>query len=254
MVTGDRWWDSFSVGDRYRTESITVTETHVVTWAGLTGDWVPLHVDAEYAAASEFGERIAHGPLTLALALGLATRSGIFGDCVLAWLGLDDMRLPLPVRFGDTIHADVARTRMPADVEAGPRARRARLHRAQPARGDGDDVRQHVSAQDGRRNDGRRARLTVAGSIHTSAELDDELAAPHRDRSPRWFREVAPAGGRQGPAARPRPAAPAARRRRRTSRTGCSPGPTTACPATPWSRSSARSTGAPRASSPTTTR
>ena len=69
---------------------------------------MPLHVDAEYAAASEFGERIAHGPLTLALALGLATRSGIFGDCVLAWLGLDDVRLPLPVRFGDTIHADVA--------------------------------------------------------------------------------------------------------------------------------------------------
>jgi itaconyl-CoA hydratase len=106
-VSSERWWDSFAVGDRYRTESITVTETHVVTWAGLTGDWVPLHVDAEYAAASEFGERIAHGPLTLALALGLATRSGIFGDCVLAWLGLDGLRLPLPVRFGDTIHADL---------------------------------------------------------------------------------------------------------------------------------------------------
>jgi itaconyl-CoA hydratase len=106
-VSSERWWDSFAVGDRYRTESITVTEAHVVTWAGLTGDWVPLHVDAEYAAASEFGERIAHGPLTLALALGLATRTGIFGDCVLAWLGLDALRLPLPVRFGDTIHVDL---------------------------------------------------------------------------------------------------------------------------------------------------
>jgi itaconyl-CoA hydratase len=105
---GERSWDSFAVGDRYRTESITVTEAHVVTWAGLTGDWVPLHVDVEYAAASEFGERIAHGPLTLALALGLTTRTGIFGDCVLAWLGLDEMRLPLPVRFGDTIHAVVS--------------------------------------------------------------------------------------------------------------------------------------------------
>jgi acyl dehydratase len=107
VVAGERWWDSFSVGDRYHTESITVTESHVVTWAALTGDWVPLHVDAEYAAATEFGERIAHGPLTLALALGLATRTGIFGNCVLAWLGLDAMRLPLPVRFGDTIHAEV---------------------------------------------------------------------------------------------------------------------------------------------------
>jgi acyl dehydratase len=106
-VTGARSWESFGVGDRYRTESITITETHVVSWAGLTGDWVPLHVDAEYAAASEFGERIAHGPLTLALALGLTTRTGIFGDSVLAWLGLDELRLPLPVKFGDTIHAMV---------------------------------------------------------------------------------------------------------------------------------------------------
>ena len=107
VVADGRSWESFASGDRYRTESITVTETHVVGWAGLTGDWVPLHVDAEYAAASEFGERIAHGPLTLALALGLVTRTGIFGTCVLAWLGLDAVRLPLPVRLGDTINAEV---------------------------------------------------------------------------------------------------------------------------------------------------
>jgi acyl dehydratase len=104
---GARTWESFTTGECYRTESITVTETHVVNWAGLTGDWVPLHVDAEYAAASEFGERIAHGPLTLALALGLATRTGMFGNCVVAWLGLDEVRLPLPVRIGDTINAEV---------------------------------------------------------------------------------------------------------------------------------------------------
>jgi acyl dehydratase len=103
----ERAWESFQVGDRYETESITVTETHVVNWAGLTGDWVPLHVDAHYAASTPFGERIAHGPLTLALALGLATRLGIFGDSVIAWLGLDEVRLPLPVKFGDTIHAAV---------------------------------------------------------------------------------------------------------------------------------------------------
>ena len=156
-VSSERWWDSFAVGDRYRTDSITVTETHVVTWAGLTGDWVPLHVDAEYAAASEFGERIAHGPLTLALALGLATRSGIFGTCVLAWLGLDGLRAPLPVRFGDTIHAELfVRERRPTS-KPGRGARRARLRRAQPAWRDRDDVRQLVPPQDGHRDGGRRA-------------------------------------------------------------------------------------------------
>ena len=106
-ATEERSWESFATGDRFRTESITVTETHVVGWAGLTGDWVPLHVDAEYAATTEFGQRIAHGPLTLALALGLVTRTGIFGMSVLAWLGLDNVRLPLPVLLGDTITTEV---------------------------------------------------------------------------------------------------------------------------------------------------
>ena len=107
VVSSDRAWESFTLGDRVVSERITVTEAHVVSWAGLTGDWVPLHVDAEYAATTPFGERIAHGPLTLALALGLVTRTGLFGDAVIAWLGLDEVRLPLPVRFGDTIHAAV---------------------------------------------------------------------------------------------------------------------------------------------------
>lgn len=108
LVAPQRWWESFTAGERYRTDAITVTEAHVVTWAGLTGDWVPLHVDAEFARRSSFGERIAHGPLTLALALGLGTRTGIFGTCVLAWLGLDEVRLPRPVRFGDTVRATIA--------------------------------------------------------------------------------------------------------------------------------------------------
>ena len=107
VVRSSRSWEDFVVGERYRTDALTVTEAHVVNWAGLTGDWVPLHTDAEYAASSAFGQRIAHGPLTLALALGLATRTGMFGDCVLAWLGLDEVRLPRPVLFGDTIHAEV---------------------------------------------------------------------------------------------------------------------------------------------------
>jgi acyl dehydratase len=103
----ERTWESFAVGDRVVSAGLTVTETHVVNWASLTGDWVPLHTDAEYAAATPFGERIAHGPLTLALALGLVTQTGAFGDSVVAWLGLDEVRLPGPVRFGDTIHAEV---------------------------------------------------------------------------------------------------------------------------------------------------
>lgn len=102
-----RTWESFVLGERIESARITVTEAHVVNWASLTGDWVPLHMDAEYAAATSFGERIAHGPLTFALALGLITRTGVFGDAVVAWLGVDGLRLPAPVLFGDTVRVSV---------------------------------------------------------------------------------------------------------------------------------------------------
>lgn len=100
-------------GDEIVTAALTVTEAHVVMWSSLTGDWVPLHTDAVTAAESEFGERVAHGPLTMALALGLVTQQRIFDGVVLAWLGVDKVRALAPVRFGDTIavHVRVAEVR-----------------------------------------------------------------------------------------------------------------------------------------------
>jgi itaconyl-CoA hydratase len=117
----ERRWEDFSVGLRVSSPGVTVTEAHIVNWAGLTGDWSSFHVDAEAAAASAFGQRVAHGPLTLALALGLVTQSGVFGQAIVAWLGLDEVRLPLPVRIGDTIRADaeVVETRPTSNPERG---------------------------------------------------------------------------------------------------------------------------------------
>lgn len=94
---------SLTLGDEIATAALTVTEAHVVLWSSLTGDWVALHTDAVAAAESEFGERVAHGPLTMALALGLVTQQRIFDGVVLAWLGVDKVRALAPVRFGDTI-------------------------------------------------------------------------------------------------------------------------------------------------------
>lgn len=99
----DRWWDDFKPGMRFETHGVTVTEAHVVNWSALAGDWTPFHVDAEQAAGSTFGQRVAHGPLTLALSLGLVVQSNVFGDAIVAWLGLDELRALVPVRLGDTI-------------------------------------------------------------------------------------------------------------------------------------------------------
>lgn len=98
-----RYGDDFNVGDVYTTASITVTETHIVNWACLTMDFYPLHMDKEYAAKSQFRERLAHGPLIFGLAVGLVSSAGFAGDAAVAWLGADNMRMLAPVKIGDTI-------------------------------------------------------------------------------------------------------------------------------------------------------
>lgn len=108
----DVFWEDLSVGDVITAPGITITDSHLVTWAGLTGDWVSLHLDEEYAARTPFGKRIGHGPLTFALGLGLMTQTGIFGN-VVAWLGADEVRALAPVFVGDTLRpqATIVETR-----------------------------------------------------------------------------------------------------------------------------------------------
>jgi len=102
---GNTYWEDLSVGDVVRGPGVTITDSHLVQWAGLTGDWVSLHLDEEYATAAGFAGRIAHGPLSMSLSLGLLTQTGIFGN-VIAWLGVDRVRALAPVLIGDTIHPE----------------------------------------------------------------------------------------------------------------------------------------------------
>lgn len=102
-----KYGDDFKIGDVYKTGGITVTETHVVNWAGLTMDFYPLHMNKEYAAKTQFGERLVHGPLVFALAVGMVGMDGFGGDAPIAWLGVDNMKMLAPVRIGDTIRTEV---------------------------------------------------------------------------------------------------------------------------------------------------
>lgn len=103
----EKFWEDFDVGFNFRTASITVTETHVVNWACLTMDFYPLHVDREYAAKTVFKERVAHGPLIFGMAVGLVGMTGVAADAVIAWLGVDNMRMLAPVKIGDTVTVEV---------------------------------------------------------------------------------------------------------------------------------------------------
>jgi 3-hydroxybutyryl-CoA dehydratase len=97
----DRYYDELKVGDKRDFSGITVTETHVVNFAGVTGDHFGLHMDAEYAKTTPFKNRVAHGLLVLSCGAGLIP---MLPGRVLAFLGMDEVRFIAPVFFGDTVH------------------------------------------------------------------------------------------------------------------------------------------------------
>lgn len=96
-------FDDLAPGMRFSTHARTVTEADVVAFAAQTGDFHPQHVDARWAAAGPFGERIAHGMLVLAYAAGLVPFDP---ERIVALRRVRDATFKRPVRLGDTIHVD----------------------------------------------------------------------------------------------------------------------------------------------------
>ena len=116
-----RTFDQFNLGDTFVCPARTVTEADTVKFAGVSGDYNPLHMDEEYARTTVFGGRVAHGPLTFALAIGLVYQTGFYGNSILAWLGVENMKIPAPVRIGDSIRvrASVSRRRETKSPDRG---------------------------------------------------------------------------------------------------------------------------------------
>lgn len=98
-----RDFDRLEPGARFRTPGRTITETDLVSFAALTGDFHPLHTDAEWAAESEFSGRIAHGMLLLSYCVGLVPLDPAH---VLALRGFERVAFKRPVRIGDTIRVE----------------------------------------------------------------------------------------------------------------------------------------------------
>ncbi|UCC53766.1 MAG: MaoC family dehydratase N-terminal domain-containing protein [Anaerolineaceae bacterium] len=96
------YFEDFEVGQVLLTASRTVTESDIVRFAGLSGDYNQIHTDAEYAASGPFGERVAHGMLVQSIATGLAVQSGVIEGTVLAFRELS-CKFSLPVFIGDTV-------------------------------------------------------------------------------------------------------------------------------------------------------
>lgn len=97
------YFEDVEVGFRFETSSRTVTEADLVAFAGVSGDFNPLHTDAAFAAGTIYGERIAHGALVISFATGLRQRVGLFDGTLLGLLEIRGWRFKAPVRIGDTI-------------------------------------------------------------------------------------------------------------------------------------------------------
>lgn len=96
-------FEKIQLGDRSVTRGRTITETDVVMFAALSGDWYPLHTDQEYAQGTVFGQRIAHGLLVLSITSGLLPMAP---QLVVAFYGMDQVRFVGPTFLGDTIHVE----------------------------------------------------------------------------------------------------------------------------------------------------
>ena len=99
-----RLFDEFKLGQRFQTPGRTIAEADIVAFAGLTGDYNPVHTDETFAAATDFGGRVAHGPMGIGIAFGLASRLDLIDGTVVALLGII-WDFHAPMRPGCTIHA-----------------------------------------------------------------------------------------------------------------------------------------------------
>lgn len=99
-------FDQFNPGDMFVSQARTVNESDVSSFAGLSGDYNPLHTDAEFGKTTPFGERIAHGMLVAAIASGMANWLGIFEGTTIALME-QVIQYRGAVKFGDTVHLEL---------------------------------------------------------------------------------------------------------------------------------------------------
>ena len=96
------FFSDFETGSTYTSQGRTVTEADVVLFAGLSGDYNPLHTDKTFAEKTPFGQRVAHGMLVSSISTGQAQTLGIFEGTTLALME-QTFQYKAPVFFGDTI-------------------------------------------------------------------------------------------------------------------------------------------------------
>ena len=101
--------EAYEIGREYTSQGRTITEADVVNFAGVSGDFNPLHTDEEFGKANQFGKRIAHGALGFIISNGLNNQMGIAEGTTIAFIECT-VKYTAPLLIGDTVHIVVIPT------------------------------------------------------------------------------------------------------------------------------------------------
>lgn len=101
------YFEEFEPGQKIVSAGRTVTESDIVNFAGLSGDYTQIHTDVEYSKNTPIGMRVAHGLLVMAIASGLAAQTGVLEGTVLVFREITKWKFIKPVFIGDTVHVDL---------------------------------------------------------------------------------------------------------------------------------------------------
>jgi len=118
--------EDFEIGKTYYSPARTITEADVQAFAGLSGDFNPLHVDEEFAKKNHFGTRIAHGALGFIISTGLSNQMGIYEGTTIAFMECS-VKYPAPLLIGATIHVEVTPTEVRHSSKPGRGVLKQRL-------------------------------------------------------------------------------------------------------------------------------
>ncbi len=99
-----KYFEDFELDVTEKSRGRTITEADIVNFAGLSGDFVELHMNEEYARSGPFGRRIAHGALIFSVSTGLMVQMTPDHEAIIAFYGVDKLRFVAPVFIGDTVH------------------------------------------------------------------------------------------------------------------------------------------------------
>ncbi len=101
------YFEDFEVGQVFFSVGRTITESDIVAFAGLSGDYNQIHTDAQFAAETPFKQRVAHGLLVTSIASGLVMQSGLIEGTTLAFREINNWKFAKPIFIGDTVHVEV---------------------------------------------------------------------------------------------------------------------------------------------------